>query len=79
LLNLESIFKAKLAAFYQRESRNDYGDLEWMCENLGLHIGEFANRLDVEHRDFFAGAFADSDIGYSQQQINAIYSILGLS
>jgi predicted nucleotidyltransferase component of viral defense system len=77
ILSLQEIVKAKLAAYYQRESTNDYLDLVWMCQNLGARVRTFSNRLDQDQREYFFEAFSESGTA-SNREINEFRRILNL-
>ncbi|KAI0004403.1 hypothetical protein F4779DRAFT_634034 [Xylariaceae sp. FL0662B] len=75
ILNLQSIFTAKLRAYSRRQGDNDYLDLEWMVFNLGKRVRGFAHDLDWQDRDDFATAIAESG-EYTDQQVNFVqYSL----
>lgn len=77
ILSLKEILKAKLSAFFHRESRNDFLDLMWMCGNLAARVRAVSGRLDQDQREFFLVALSESGSA-SLDQIDGVRHALDL-
>ncbi|KAK3899744.1 hypothetical protein C8A05DRAFT_36622 [Staphylotrichum tortipilum] len=80
ILAIKVLFRAKLRAYYRRESNKDYQDLVWMCMRQSVAVRRFAPELtdvDVEMQHF-ARTFADENERDSEQ-VEWLYELLGFS
>ncbi|KAI5920849.1 hypothetical protein F4810DRAFT_680711 [Camillea tinctor] len=78
ILNLMSIFTAKLRSYSTRWAEKDYSDLEWMVFNHSQEVEGFADDLNWDERHAFINGVAESG-NYSEEGLNFIRRTLHLA
>lgn len=58
VIDLRHQFTAKLSAYYSRQSKNDYDDINFLFASYTTAIYDFSHQLDLQHRQYFAEVYA---------------------
>jgi hypothetical protein len=78
VVNIETVTKSKLAAFYTRSSNNDFLDLIYLVNTFYIQIHGFRTRLNYNQREAFYNRFvALSDV--SAQMKRRVKHTLGIA
>jgi len=77
VIDLRHQFAAKLSAYYDRQSNNDYSDIYFLFANNADAIYDFSHRLNLQHRQRFADVYAANNSS-EPAWINYVRQILKL-